>query len=78
MGDTFTDRDLRDEVTQSLADDALGFDIQAIVDEIQATYGTRSIETLSHDEYWDIVVKHERVGDQLHDAAEDTIRKTLG
>lgn len=58
MGNTFTDRDLREEVTESLGTDVADFDVDAIVDELQATFGTRSIETLAHAEYWGVVEKH--------------------
>lgn len=48
---TFTDRDLRMQVTHSLTGQADEYDVQAIVDEIQRKYGTVSIATIPGDDY---------------------------
>lgn len=58
MGDTFTDRDLREQVTASLGSDAAGFDVQGIVEEIQNAYDTVPIEEVPHAMYWGIVERH--------------------
>lgn len=59
MGDTFTDHDLRDQVTASLDGTADDFDVQGIVDEIQAAYGTVPIDQVPHAIYWGIVERHD-------------------
>jgi hypothetical protein len=56
MSSTFTDHDVRDQVTRSLTGHADDFDVQGIVDEIQAIHGTVPIEGLP--DYWDIVERH--------------------
>jgi hypothetical protein len=59
MSETFTDHDLRDQVTASLTGDAADFDVPGIVDEIQAAYGTVPIDQVPHAVYWGIVERHD-------------------
>lgn len=58
MGETFTDQDLREQVIASLGADAGDFDVQGIVDEIQAAYGTVPIDAVPYIIYWGIVERH--------------------
>jgi hypothetical protein len=56
-----TDRDIIDQVTAVLATgEAEGIDIQAVADEIHATYGLVDIDTIESATFWDIVAKHDR------------------
>ena len=57
MTSTFTDRDLRRQVIESLAGDEAEYNICAIVDAIQAKYGTVRIDAIEREEYWNIVRK---------------------
>lgn len=61
---TFTDRDLREQVAASLGteSEAQSFDVQGIVDEIQAAYGTVPIDQIPHAIYWGIVERHDDIG----------------
>lgn len=54
-----TDRDITVKVSASLASYEGDFNIPAIVDEIQTTYGLVDIDTIEHDAYWAIVARHE-------------------
>lgn len=53
-----TDRDIRDHVLRSLTCHEDEFNIDAIVDEIQRTYGLIDAATIDHDAYWAIVERH--------------------
>lgn len=56
-----TDQDIRTEVLQALTTDAPDFDIDAIVQDIQATYGpfqSADVLDVDHDAFWTIVAKH--------------------
>jgi hypothetical protein len=55
---TFTDRDLREQVTASLGTDVADFDVPGVVDEIQAVYGTVPIDQVPTAIYWEIVERH--------------------
>lgn len=62
---TITDRDMREQVADSLGPFADDHDIEAIVDEIKGKYGLMNLNTigargvkLGVDEYWAIVEKH--------------------
>jgi hypothetical protein len=55
---TFTDHDMRDQVKASLTGEADHYDVPAIVDELQARYGTVSIETMDTAWYWTVVLRH--------------------
>lgn len=55
---TVTDRDMRDQVRLSLGSDVADYDVHAIVEELQASFGTVSTETIEHDAYWAIVAGH--------------------
>jgi hypothetical protein len=70
MAETFTDHDLRDQVTASLTSDAEDFDVQGIVDEIQAAYGTVPISQVPHAVYWGIVERHDNTRLQDEDINE--------
>ena len=58
MTNTFTDRDLRQQVIESLAGDEAEYNIPAIVDAIQREYGTVDTGTIECEDYWRIVVEH--------------------
>lgn len=60
MSDTVTDHDMRDQVAETLGADGSDFDVPAIVNELQSEYGTVHIDTIEHDAYWAIVMKHDR------------------
>ena len=55
---TFTSRDLRDQITTATDASDGEYDVDAIVVEIIANYGTVNIDTLDTDEFWAIVGKH--------------------
>lgn len=57
-GQIITDEDVRVEVLTTLADRKAEFDVQAIVSEIQATYGTVHIDVIDGESYWDLVQRH--------------------
>jgi len=59
---TITDRDMREQVTTSLEPYEEDYDVNAIVDEIQAKYGTININKFPDDVevYWTIVKSHLR------------------
>lgn len=54
----FTDLDLTNQVKTTLAGELGEFDVEAIVSEIQATYGTVNIDVIEAGAYWAIVEKH--------------------
>lgn len=54
-----TDRDITDQVTQSLADNADDFNVHAIVRDIIDTHGLVSIDDIPADDYWATVQKHD-------------------
>lgn len=58
MGDTFTDRDLREQVAAALTGEAEHYDVPAIVDELQARYGTVSTEMMDTAWFWTVVLRH--------------------
>lgn len=66
---TITDRDIRQQVTDSLHQVLDGIDLDGIVREITGTYGLVGIETISHDAYWTIVARHD--GTQAPQSASD-------
>ncbi len=54
---------IADQVTTALGDEADGFDVAAIVEEIGDTYGrdaVGSVDDVPSEEFWEIVRKHER------------------
>lgn len=55
---TFTDRDMRDQVTVSLGTDASDHNVPGIVDELQANFGTVPIDNIPDADYWDTVRRH--------------------
>lgn len=55
----FTDHDLRNQVAESLGSEGADFDIEGIVSEIQAAYGTVPIDQVPHAIYWGIVERHD-------------------
>lgn len=59
---TFTDRDLREQVTASLGTDGGDFDVPGIVDEIQAVFGTVPLDEVPTGAYWEIVAQHATPG----------------
>ena len=58
MAKLITDHDMRDQVHETLGDEDAYFDITAIVSEIQSIYGTVAIDTISGEEFWEIVNRH--------------------
>lgn len=54
----FTQTNLRDQITAATDASEGTYDIDAIVEEIQNTYGTVDIDTIDHREFWNIVAKH--------------------
>lgn len=59
MGNVITGRDMCDQVKASLFEQADGYNIEAIVDEIKVKYGLIDINTLGDGgAYWDIVERH--------------------
>lgn len=57
---TFTDRDMRDQVAIALGGYTAEYDMEAIVDDVQARYGTVDIDSVPDDEFWAIVERHDR------------------
>ena len=61
--DMITRRDVADQVAGSLphseSTEGAGIDAEAIVNEIIERHGLVDIETIDHDEYWEIVRKHD-------------------
>lgn len=57
---TFTDRDMREQVTASLAGTDGYYNVHAIVDELQVNFGTVPIENIPGADYWDIVRRHHK------------------
>jgi hypothetical protein len=55
-----TDRDMREQVIATLDGDDTEHNVDAIVAEIQRTYGTVDISAVPHVRYWDIVARHAR------------------
>ncbi|HLU97398.1 MAG TPA: hypothetical protein VKZ89_11210 [Thermobifida alba] len=54
---------ITDQVRATLGDEADGFDVEAIVEEIGDTFGrdkVRTVDDVPSEAYWDIVRKHER------------------
>lgn len=58
----YTSKDLREELDQVLdaCDGPHDFDREAIVAEVQKTYGTIPIGTIGESAFWSIVQKHDR------------------
>lgn len=54
----FTDHDMRDQIHEALGEEDANFNITAIVDEIQRTYGTVDIDTIPASEFWPLVDRH--------------------
>lgn len=54
-----TDQDIAQQVSQALAPELSDFDLDAIVSEIQATYGLVDIDTIPHDDFWALVERHD-------------------
>lgn len=62
MPQTITDRDMREQVTQSVISEPGGvsdFDVNAIVETLQERYGLVHIDEIPSDIYWDIVQQHD-------------------
>lgn len=63
---TTTDRDIRDRVAETLADNIEDYDVDAIVRDLIADYDltgdwpTTTFEAIPHDDYWDLVTGHAR------------------
>jgi hypothetical protein len=59
---TTTDHDMRNQVIASIegsGESAEGYDVHAIVDEIQATHGTVAIDSIEDNDYfWGVVERH--------------------
>lgn len=55
---TFTDRDMREQVATSLGADASDHTVPAIVDELQANFGTVPIDDIPDADYWSTVRRH--------------------
>lgn len=51
----YTDVDMREQVTASLAAYADEFDVPAIVAELRRQFGAVHIDSIASDTYWDIV-----------------------
>lgn len=53
---------LADQIATTLADHASDHDIDAIIEEIGETYGyeIRNVDEIPSEEYWPIVMKHEK------------------
>lgn len=63
-GMTTTDQDMRDQVTATLkgsGESVEGYDVHAIVSELQQIFGTMDIENMPHDIFWGTVEKHSNV-----------------
>jgi hypothetical protein len=59
---TITDRDIREKVAVAVGvngTEAEGIDIDAVVAEIQQKHGLVDIDTIDHDEFWEIVRRHD-------------------
>jgi hypothetical protein len=54
----FTERDMRDQIHETLGGEDANFNITDIADEIQRTYGTVDVNTIPVSEYWAIVERH--------------------
>lgn len=54
----FTDRDLKDQIIESLGGEDAEYSVQGICDEIQRKFGTVGLERIPGDKYWDIVQRH--------------------
>lgn len=57
---TFTDRDMRTQVVDTLPGLESDYDVNAIVDELQLKYGTVLIDTIPSGDYWAVVSRHDR------------------
>ena len=55
---TFTARELRDQVVTATNASDGEYDVDAITEEINQTYGAVDIDTIDSDEFWAIVGKH--------------------
>jgi hypothetical protein len=55
MEGTFTDRDLRRQVIESLTGDEASYNVDMIVNAIQCEYGTVDINMIGSVSYWGIV-----------------------
>jgi hypothetical protein len=55
---TFTSRDLRHQITTATDASDGDYDVDAIVEDIQAKYGTVDIDAIPQDEFWAIVGDH--------------------
>jgi len=58
MSKLITDRDMREQVCQTLGDEAACFNVTAIAGEIQRTYGTVDIDEVPGEKFWEIVNRH--------------------
>lgn len=61
-----TSTDMRDFVIRSLDGREDEYDVDAIVDDLQAKYGTVDLDgdAVDHDTYWQIVARHDRSAGQ--------------
>lgn len=63
MDNVFTDRDMRNQLAATLAEgESDGIDAEAVLAELQATYGTVNLDTIDDEEFWAVVAKHDRTG----------------
>lgn len=58
MPKTITDRDMYDQVYETLGDENPNFSITGIVNAIQARYGTVHVDKVPSDVFWEIVQRH--------------------
>lgn len=55
---TFTARDMRDQIIRSIEPEQGDFDVDGILDALQARYGTCNIDDIPSDDYWATVQAH--------------------
>lgn len=56
----FTVNDMREQIIRALDGREIEFDVDGIVDEIQAAFGTVDIDTIPDTDFWTIVKEHAR------------------
>lgn len=59
MSNTFTDADMRTQVAAALVPYSDDYDVPAIVDAIQAEFGTVNIDTIPQGRFYEIVSDHD-------------------
>lgn len=53
-----TNLDMIEFVNATLGTDADDFDVEAIVDDLQARYGTVDLDTIDDEAFWTVVQQH--------------------